>query len=144
MHSITKKNKIEKITEATKNGLDNLELDKKGEKLISHTTTIVSKMESNLNHKMTNTTTKNLLDADSKRPACEAKNEGPQPFISKINKKRQNMCIHKNKQKIKRANENHKTILKQYATTNYLRKQNKRGYQVGTPREQKREKNKKN
>ena len=48
-------------------------------------------MELNLNHKIRNTITNNLLGEDKKRPACEAKNEGPQPFISKINKKRQNI-----------------------------------------------------
>ena len=81
MYSIIKTNKIEKITEATKNGLEHLELDKKWEKLISRITTIVFKMELNLNHKIRNTITKNLLGADKKRPACEADNEGPQSFI---------------------------------------------------------------
>ena len=143
MYSIIKTNNIEKITEATKNGLDNLELDEKGEKLISHITSIVSKMESNLNHKITNNITKNLLGAEKKHPPCEAKKEGPQIFISKTNKKRKNGYIHKNKQKTRRANNNHKVKFCQHTTTNYLRKQNKRGYQEGTHKEAKRDKNKK-
>ena len=108
MYSIIKTNNIEKITEATKNELNNLELDEKGEKLISHITSIVSKMESNLNHKITNNITKNLLGAEKKHPPCEAKKEGPQTFISKTNRKRKNGYIHKNKQKTRRANNNHK------------------------------------
>ena len=60
------------------------------------------------------------------------------------NRKRKNGYIYKNKQKTRRANNNHKIKSNQHTTTNYLRKQNKRGYQEGTHKEVKRDKNKKN
>ena len=142
MYSIIKTNRIEKITEATKNGLDNLELDEKGEKLISHITTIVSKMESNLNRKITNTISKNFLGADKKHPVSKAIEDGPKNTTVKASKKRQTAYIHKNKYKIERAKNPQKN--KQQKTVTFIQTKQKRTRenQEGMKREPKRGRNK--